>query len=130
LASDATVSLFGPTTTAVAVAPTWETALSTWQATTGRRSCAAPSDAPNACGYPRRPRARWQGRCVYATGALRGALGARRPHIRVRRNGKGGMRKQALGKILPIPPGTAASRNCQPCGPGRGKGPLGPTEGY
>src|SRR4029079_6470740 len=101
LASVATVSLFGPTTTAVAPQPALETAPSTWA------SNEWPAILCNTFGRAERmrvpsPAASTMARQVRSLtkAALRGAPGARRPHIRVRRNGKGGMRAQAFGKHL------------------------------
>ena len=74
-----------------------------------------------------------RGRCVHLPrAALRGAgLGRPAPSYpsapqRKRRNARA-----SLGKNPPDPfPGQQRRGECQPCGPGRGKGPLGPDAGY
>jgi hypothetical protein len=102
LASVATASLSGPTTTAVAVAPASETAASTW----------ASNDRPailcNTFGRAERmrvpsPAASTMARQVRSltNGRPPGRVGRRRPHIRARRRGKGGMREQNPGKATP-----------------------------
>src|SRR6185436_1240822 len=101
LASVATVSLFGPTTTAAALPPALETASSTWASNDWPAILCSTFGRAERMRVPS-PAASTMARQVRSLtkAALQGASGARRPHIRVRRNGKGGMRAQALGKHL------------------------------